>query len=471
MALISPINGSAASTTSPAASLALPSWTIAEGNTIEVAISIDDPTKSISTVTDTRGNVYRLKKAQNGTGVRTELWVAYGIAAQASNIITITPTASVNIAGAAEEYSNVQNKIRRYLVQSAIGSNGVRAFTNDVTSGNLLIVATEWYHGCSTPPSISDTLGTSWSSVSVTSFDTNNLTVFYGFAPSSGPNTVTITCSSATFWITGVQEFQNIDSFDTSVTATFNSTSSPQNSGNLTTAFNDELLIGSINGYRSAGTFSVSAPETFLSSFANGNDCLATHFKQVGTAGTYSMDFAQGGGNDHGGIVLLAFKVTSTFTEGENTDGQAVASDRFPDSLFATQEGNNWGVAAIGFTCASGDTLTALVGTSRRSSIPAATAVGIALYDNSSVLALSGMQLDARISTARNWATAGSEMRAVGQVANEALSPDDLPLAPMLQNSFQLNILTPKGFDDAAIGTNVLPPEGNGQIFPPAIFR
>jgi hypothetical protein len=49
------------------------------------------------------------------------------------------------------------------------------------------------------------------------------------------------------------------------------------------------------------------------------------------------------------------------------------------------QESTNFVVGAIGFACQSGDTLGAVIGTSRQSSIPAATAVGVALYDNTTL--------------------------------------------------------------------------------------
>lgn len=78
-----------------------------------------------------------------------------------------------------------------------------------------------------------------------------------------------------------------------------------------------------------------------------------------------------------------------------------------------TQDGSNFAVGAFGFAAQSGDTLTALLGTSRQSSIPAATRPGVALYDLSSVVDATITDM-ARISASREWATAGVELRSGG---------------------------------------------------------
>lgn len=91
-------------------------------------------------------------------------------------------------------------------------------------------------------------------------------------------------------------------------------------------------------------------------------------------------------------------------------------SSIFPELRVSMQEGDNFVIGGIGFACQSGDTLTAFEGTSRRFSIPAATAVGAALYDNSSV-GVADIPNSARISSARDWAMAALELRAAGGVA------------------------------------------------------
>lgn len=69
-------------------------------------------------------------------------------------------------------------------------------------------------------------------------------------------------------------------------------------------------------------------------------------------------------------------------------------------------ETGDWNVGCLGFACVSGDTLTAMTGTSVQTSIPAATAVGVNLCDPglSNNVNSSFMFMQAGISTSRNWA-------------------------------------------------------------------
>jgi len=90
--------------------------------------------------------------------------------------------------------------------------------------------------------------------------------------------------------------------------------------------------------------------------------------------------------------------------------GTGSGTDQHMQGSAATQDKSNFVLCAMGFVAQSGDTLTAVIGTSRQSSIPAATRVGIALYDNTMIT--QGTIRDyARISTARNWAVATVELR------------------------------------------------------------
>jgi hypothetical protein len=95
-----------------------------------------------------------------------------------------------------------------------------------------------------------------------------------------------------------------------------------------------------------------------------------------------------------------------------NTSSTSGNSQNLGDSLTTTQQ-SNYVVAAIGFSCQSGDTLTAITGTSRQSSIPAATATGGALYDNTAAIS-STVQIVSRISSTRQWAIATLELLSGG---------------------------------------------------------
>jgi hypothetical protein len=75
-----------------------------------------------------------------------------------------------------------------------------------------------------------------------------------------------------------------------------------------------------------------------------------------------------------------------------------------------TQDTGNWNVAAFGFVCASGDSITQTFGTRERYVVPSLASVGCALIDAS--YTGPGLSiLQATLSTSRAWAVAGVELR------------------------------------------------------------
>jgi hypothetical protein len=246
---ISATTGSAASTTSAAASLALGAFNLTAGQDVYVAVALDSTSSSVTSITDTKGNTYSQINAVNGTGMRTELWASRGVAAQTSNIITVNVSPNCNIAAAAEEYAGV----------SALGNNAT-----------------------------------------------------------------------------------------------------------------------------------------------------------------------------------------------------ASDSSTYPRSEVLDQDGNNWVVAALGFACVSGDTQTAQNGTSRQASIPAATAVGVALYDSTMITVGTLVEMT-RLSNSRNWASAASELRSGGA----AIPAVDYAAtaAPSLQQAADIRFLRDL---DPTFCTNWSPPSGGG---------
>jgi hypothetical protein len=144
--------------------------------------------------------------------------------------------------------------------------------------------------------------------------------------------------------------------------------------------------------------------------------------------------------------------------------GSTTGSTIYPDANVTTQEGGNFVAGAIGFACVSGDTLTAQLGTSERSSIPAATAVGVALYDNT--MTVNGIvRVQTKISTARQWAVAIVELRGTGLVAVTAVDYATTAAAALAVSRDTRFLLTnmPSGG-----GGGILPPSGDGQFFPRA---
>jgi hypothetical protein len=93
-----------------------------------------------------------------------------------------------------------------------------------------------------------------------------------------------------------------------------------------------------------------------------------------------------------------------------HTDTATDVTLELMDLGVSAQDGNNWVVTGFGFACQSGDTTTAQIGTERRLSIPAATAVGGALYDNTQP-ATAKFGNATKLSANRNWAAASVELR------------------------------------------------------------
>lgn len=113
----------------------------------------------------------------------------------------------------------------------------------------------------------------------------------------------------------------------------------------------------------------------------------------------------------------------------------------FPELRCVLQDGGNWAAAGIGFACQSGDTLTAFEGTSRQSSIPAATAVGGAQYDVAAISNCSAPN-GAKISTSRNWAMAALELRSGGASTPLTDYPVTTMAALQVRNDFRRLDLT-----------------------------
>lgn len=115
-------------------------------------------------------------------------------------------------------------------------------------------------------------------------------------------------------------------------------------------------------------------------------------------------------------LAIAAEEYSGSTTVGINGTNSNAGSFNI-DQTLATQDANNFVVAALVFAAQSGDTLTGTAGTSRQSSIPAATRPGVALYDQSAVMDET-MRIMSRISTSREWATAAVELRSGGSAAS-----------------------------------------------------
>jgi hypothetical protein len=92
-----------------------------------------------------------------------------------------------------------------------------------------------------------------------------------------------------------------------------------------------------------------------------------------------------------------------------NTETAGGTGTILVDSL-TTQDTGNWNVAAFGFVCASGDSITQTFGTRERYVVPSLASVGCALLD--ATYTGPGLSiLQATLSASRAWAVAGVELR------------------------------------------------------------
>lgn len=101
---ISAVTGTTASNSTAGTSLACPGFSATGADDLLVAVALASTSATVSSITDTAGNAYTQKAAINGTGVRVELWQSQAITGNASNVITVTASASSLIAIAVEEY-------------------------------------------------------------------------------------------------------------------------------------------------------------------------------------------------------------------------------------------------------------------------------------------------------------------------------------------------------------------------------
>lgn len=162
----------------------------------------------------------------------------------------------------------------------------------------------------------------------------------------------------------------------------------------------------------------------------------------VGTGAATVFTVNIGGGNTSVAAALEEYSGVSSNGHNGTNSGSSI---NLESPGVATQDINNYVVAAMGFACQSGDTLTALLGNSRQSSIPAATAVGVAIYDVTCLMQATITDA-ARILNSRDWASVANELRsgsgaAVPAIAYAATTAPTLQTITLLGNRTDLVIL------------------------------
>lgn len=170
------------------------------------------------------------------------------------------------------------------------------AFPSNVSSGNLLVVTGSASGSSSNPSSVTDTLGTSYTLIKSGTFGlpgTPQTFIAYGFAPSSGANTVTVTNAVSAYIGYSIDEFSGIDSFEVDGGASSGTSTSPSDS--LTTLSDGSLILSAL--YKS-GTTPITPDGTYTQIGEEEDDGTyighSAIFKIGGTAGSESADWTLG---------------------------------------------------------------------------------------------------------------------------------------------------------------------------------
>jgi hypothetical protein len=453
VAIYAGLGAAANDTSGTATSKALAGILTGVGEDMIVAVALGSTTSSVTSITDSKGHTYSLIKAQNGTGVRVELWQARKCGTQAGNVVTVNFSPATTVAIAANIYGRTSNYTPVTLTASgyqaavlaqaglvayyklddpfgyatAVDSIGTNTGTNNGCFPNSKGGVSHCYHFdnlnsyISIPRSVSDDFSIEFwiRGFSGANFNAPAGTHYYeGWGLVNGE-------------VAGVQ-----NDFGISVAQDSGKNRIWAGTGNPDTMIGTPTSFETFNDAWHHVVFTRKKSTGALILYVDGSS-VAT-----GTGGTQSLTspssltvgrLLPSGGFLYGqldevaiyNVVLAAADVSAHYAAvtasstgaipSQNTDSRS-GSDQWPQSAVAVQDAIGWAVAAIGFACVSGDTFTAQLGTSRQSSIPAATAVGVALYDNSSP-GVGTPRIETLLSTARQWATAGLELRLVDGAA------------------------------------------------------
>lgn len=169
--------------------------------------------------------------------------------------------------------------------------SGQVAFPGAVTAGSLLVVA-GFANNNATGIGLTDTRGTVYTVVNGTAGPGGEYPfIGYGIAPSSGANTVTLTCTSGFFGF-GVDEFAVVPGAVASVNGgTTTGTDSANPSDSITTATAGELIIASMaSAIATSETITPNAAWTQIYEQQDGSTHVAGSviFRIVSAAGAYT---------------------------------------------------------------------------------------------------------------------------------------------------------------------------------------
>lgn len=163
---------------------------------------------------------------------------------------------------------------------SSVGAALSLAFTGTVTVGNDLIVQSICQN--STITTVTDTQGTSYSSLSIT----GNMAVFKGIAGGSGADTVTVNAAGAcSFMAISLQEISGSNHTLDGTINVVTTTGGPP--GVTTTLMSDLLVLGSTFKFSCSAVFTATPP-TVLDTSSSGNLSIAAGHMPTSAPGAYT---------------------------------------------------------------------------------------------------------------------------------------------------------------------------------------
>jgi hypothetical protein len=212
-------------------------------------------------------------------------------------------------------------------VNTGSGGTGHTAFAASVTAGNLLLAVVRSQE-TNTNPSVTDTLSTSYSSVTSHTSAQPGLWIFVGVAPSTGTCTVTVTLgTSGTYvWLTVIEYAPSTGSswaspVDVSATPGDGSGTTDLTTGTLTTAQASEVVLAAAS-QNNAATYTAGTDFTLIDGDLAGGVTIGgtEEYLTSATLSGYTPHITTTNGPSHFGMVAAAFKDTPTVTSGSVID-------------------------------------------------------------------------------------------------------------------------------------------------------
>jgi large repetitive protein len=201
------------------------------------------------------------------------------------------------------------------VVQSAQGViTTTCAFASNVTSGNLVIVASVWKSSTSTP-SVSDTRSSTWTQNFIDTTPTVKVAVYSTTLGSSGADTITFTVSGETAENVECVELKPkwTLTVDASGDSTWSGTPGTVTSPSLTPTLNDDLYFSILSGNGNGGNYSIQTSDQVLGLDADSSTAFGIKLagaQSVAVTSTYTATANTATGT----VAAILYKSTSGIT-------------------------------------------------------------------------------------------------------------------------------------------------------------